>query len=150
MNLQMSTYVVSSIFIDPLAMPLAAVDITVTKQPKDSKVPIGGKFHLVCIATNPHNKKMKYEWFQIQANGSMYSLFLIAPCDSHVIISFKENKYLGEGEEFSGQVPDMRNAELKFFCKVSLEGNSAHYTQSQIAKVKVQTGTCRNLFNYSK
>ena len=47
---------------------------------------------------------------------------------------------MGEGEEFSGHVPDVRNAELKFFCKVSLEGNSSHYMQSQIAKVKVQTG----------
>ena len=50
-------------------MPLAAVDITVNKQPEDSMVPIGGKLHLFCSATNPHNKKMKYEWFQIQANG---------------------------------------------------------------------------------
>ena len=47
---------------------------------------------------------------------------------------------MGEGEEFSGQVSEVRNAELKFFCEVSLEGNSSHYTQSQIAKVKVQTG----------
>ena len=47
---------------------------------------------------------------------------------------------MGEGEDFSGHVPEVRNAELKFFCKVSLEGNSSHYMQSQIAKVKVQTG----------
>ena len=55
-------------------------------------------------------------------------------------ISFKEKIRMGEGEEFSGHVPEVRNAELKFVCKVSLEGNSSHYTQSQIAKVKVQTG----------
>ena len=48
---------------------------------------------------------------------------------------------MGEGEDFSGHVPKVvRNAELKFFCKVSFEGNSSLYIQSQIAKVKVQTG----------
>ena len=60
---------------------------------------------------------------------------------SYEIISFEEKVRVGKGEEFSGHVPEVRNAELKFFCKVSLEGNSSHYTQSQIAKVKVQTGT---------
>jgi hypothetical protein len=50
---------------------------------------------------------------------------------------------MGEGEDFSGHMPEVRNAELKFFCKVSLEGDSSHYTQSQIAKVKVQTGTLK-------
>jgi hypothetical protein len=57
-----------------------------------------------------------------------------------MMISFKERICMGEGKDFSGQVPEVRNAELKFFCKVSLEGNSSHYTQSQIAKIKVQTG----------
>ena len=51
-----------------------------------------------------------------------------------------DKKLVGEGEDFSGHVPEIRNAELKFFCKVSLEGNSAHYTLSQTTKVKVETG----------
>ena len=59
-------------------------------------------------------------------------------CDSHMYgISFEEKKYIGKGEDFSGHVPEVGNAELKFFCRVSLEGNSS---QSQIAKVEVQTG----------
>ena len=45
------------------------VDITISKQPKDLVVPIGEELRLVCRATNPHNKNMKYEWFLIQANG---------------------------------------------------------------------------------
>jgi hypothetical protein len=53
---------------------LAAVDIIITKQPENTKVPIGGKLHLVCRAANPHNRKMKYEWFLIQANGGMCSI----------------------------------------------------------------------------
>jgi hypothetical protein len=53
---------------------LAVVDITITKQPENTKVPIGGKLHLVCRATNPHNRKMKYEWFLIQANGGMCNI----------------------------------------------------------------------------
>jgi hypothetical protein len=68
----------------------------------------------------------------------------IMTCDSHMTISFKERIHMGEGEDFSGHVPKVRNAELNFFCKVSLEGNSSHYTLSQIARVKVQTGTCIN------
>ena len=57
-----------------------------------------------------------------------------------MIIPFKDKKYVGEGKNFCGHVREVRNAELKFFCKVSLEGNSSHYAQSQIAKVKVNTG----------
>jgi hypothetical protein len=61
-------------------------------------------------------------------------------CDSHITISFKEKKYVGEGADFNGPVPRVRNAELEFFCKVSMESNSAHYKRSQIAKVIVETG----------
>jgi hypothetical protein len=57
-----------------------------------------------------------------------------------MMIFLSEKIRMGEGEQFSGHVPEVRNAELKFLCKVSLEGNSSHYTQSRIAKVKVQTG----------
>ena len=63
----------------------------------------------------------------------------VTSCDNHVIC-FTEKKTVGEGEDFSGHVPEIRNAELKFFCKVSLEGNSAHYALSQTTKVKVETG----------
>jgi hypothetical protein len=133
----------SSTITDPPTIP-AAVDITITKQPENTEIPIGGKLHLVCRATNPHNRKMKYEWFLIQANGGTCmcarALSNKLSCDNHMIISFKEKKYVGYGEDFSGHAPEVRNAELKIFCKVSLEGNSSHYTQSRIAKVKVQIG----------
>jgi hypothetical protein len=61
-------------------------------------------------------------------------------------IYFKEKIRMGEGEDFSGYVPEVRNAELKFFCKVSLEGNSYHYILSRTAKVKVQTGRGLSFF----
>jgi hypothetical protein len=50
------------------------VDITITKQPKNTMILIGGRLYLICRATNPHNMKMKYEWFLIQAKGSMCSI----------------------------------------------------------------------------
>ena len=53
----------------PTVLSFIAVDINITKQPEDSMVPIGEKLQLFCRATNPYNKKMKYKWFQIQANG---------------------------------------------------------------------------------
>ena len=56
------------------------------------------------------------------------------------IVSFAVKRPVGEGEDFSGHAPQDRNAELKFFCKVTLEGNSSHYTLSRTAKVNVKTG----------
>jgi hypothetical protein len=47
---------------------------------------------------------------------------------------------VAEGEEFIGHVPGSRDVELKFVCRVSLEGNYDLFVNSQIAKIKVKTG----------
>lgn len=51
-----------------------------------------------------------------------------------------DKRLTGVGKKFGGHVPENRNAELKFFCRVSLLDNSAHYVLSQTVKIIVKTG----------
>lgn len=86
---------------------------------------------------------MKYEWFH--GKYSYIDIFMTTSCDSHVTSSLG-NSPIAEGDEFVGHAPAKRDVELKFVCRVSLEGNPNLFVESQTAKVKVKTGRIKIFF----
>lgn len=57
-------------------------------------------------------------------------LSLLLPGDSRI----------GVGEKFIGKASTKRDADLKFYCRVSLEEHPDVFVTSRIATVKVKTG----------